>query len=464
METINQKFDVCIVGAGVVGASMASYLAKHGKSVCVIEKSFKEQEGIIGELMQPGGVAQLEKLGLAHVLDQFESPKVKGYALFLDDQHFKIDYPNENGKEIRGRGFYNSRFVKKLRDEFTQFPNICSIEATVNALIENEDKSEILGVKYLVKGEDEAREIKAALTIVCDGAFSSFRNELTDAKKEINSFFIGLILKNCKPPFENYGHVIVAKPSPVLVYPISDTEYRILIDFPGQQAPRKGDELNNFLKNVIAPQLPEGILPSFYAAVEEGHFKSMPNHLLPALPKLKKGGVLIGDSLNMRHPLTGSGMTVALTDVNLLGSKLAAIENFDDKEVLVEKISEFYKERHKHVANLNILADALYRVLSHEDLRNACYDYLKRGGEYAEEPIAILSAVTTNRILLLKHFISVALWGAKNLVAPVPTPDRIARANKMIQDSTKIIRPLIMNNDPDIVTKSALRLSELVYR
>ncbi len=40
------------------------------------------------------------------------------------------------------------------------------------------------------------------------------------------SFFVGLILRNCKLPFPNHGHVVLAKPSPILFYPISSTEVR----------------------------------------------------------------------------------------------------------------------------------------------------------------------------------------------------------------------------------------------
>jgi len=47
--------------------------------------------------------------------------------------------------------------------------------------------------------------------------------------------------------------------------------------------------------------------------------KGKPTHLLASRPILREGAVLLGDALNMRHPTTGSGMTVALTDVKDLG-------------------------------------------------------------------------------------------------------------------------------------------------
>ena len=38
------------------------------------------------------------------------------------------------------------------------------------------------------------------------------------------SYFVGLILRGCSLPWPNFGHVVLARPSPILFYPISSTE------------------------------------------------------------------------------------------------------------------------------------------------------------------------------------------------------------------------------------------------
>ena len=43
------------------------------------------------------------------------------------------------------------------------------------------------------------------------------------------------------------------------------------------------------------------------------------------------GAVLIGDALNSRHPLTGSGMSVCLRDVELLVRAFAPISLHDEE-------------------------------------------------------------------------------------------------------------------------------------
>lgn len=61
---LHHEADVVVVGAGIMGCAIAVAMGKQGRSVLLLEKSLKEPDRIVGELLQPGGVAALEKLGL----------------------------------------------------------------------------------------------------------------------------------------------------------------------------------------------------------------------------------------------------------------------------------------------------------------------------------------------------------------------------------------------------------------
>ncbi len=51
---------------------------------------------------------------------------------------------------------------------------------------------------------------------------------LPTPRPQINhpSFFVGLLLRNCTLPVAQHGHVVLARPSPILFYPISSKEVR----------------------------------------------------------------------------------------------------------------------------------------------------------------------------------------------------------------------------------------------
>ncbi|GIV34831.1 MAG: hypothetical protein KatS3mg031_2366 [Chitinophagales bacterium] len=432
-------YDVCIIGAGVAGGVLAAFLADHGKRVAVIERNLAEPDRIIGELLQPGGLQQLSAMGLNHLTEGFDAQPIEGYALFMEGNSFSIKYPE--GKT--GRGFRNGKFIKKIRDYLSSHPHVTLIEGRADDLVES--NGIICGVKYLSSSDRQHRQVHAFLTVASDGMFSSFREKLAYGDKKVTGYFLGLILKGCLLPHPNHGHVIITDTSPCLVYPISSQDIRILIDFPGEQPPPKGVELICFLKEKIAPQLPQSIQPSFLEAIAESKFRFMPNHLIPARPWFKQGAVLLGDSLNMRHPLTGGGMTVALTDVYVLGSLLLEKKNTFNSRALALVIRRFYQQRSSHNATINILADALYKVMRSRELKIACYNYLKRGSTYASEPVAILSAISRDVRLLLKHFFAVAFFGAFDLLKPYPTLSGVKRAVLMVHDAVRIIFPLIRN-------------------
>ena len=64
----HHEADAVVVGAGILGCAIAITLGRQGRSVILIEKSLKEPDRIVGELLQPGGVEALEKLDLRGAL------------------------------------------------------------------------------------------------------------------------------------------------------------------------------------------------------------------------------------------------------------------------------------------------------------------------------------------------------------------------------------------------------------
>jgi squalene monooxygenase len=453
------SYDVCIVGAGIAGAAMASYLAKNGKKVVVIEKNLSEMDRILGELLQPGGVQMLRKLGLESTLENIDAQPVVGYGMFLDGKSFRIGYLTQE-KGLTGFGFRNGKFVQNLRAHMQALPGVTVVEASATSLIEEDGI--VKGVNY-TDANDQALQLRASLTIISDGALSIFRKDLSISEKKITGYFLGLILENCELPYPNHGHVIMSGTSPVLLYPITSTGTRALIDFQGDQAPRMGEELKQHLLNNIGPIIPESAKPSYINAVNAGKYKVFPNHRLAPKPVRKKGVVLLGDSLNMRHPLTGGGMTAAFSDCYNLGNCLMEIKEWWNTTEIELAVQKFYNTKTQQTGSINILADALYGVMTSQDLKEACYDYLMQGGLKASEPVSILSALSRDKEMLQRHFFAVAFYGAKNILRGKKGNHRIKRSYRMIGDAVNIIYPLLLAEKPSMGMKSLLMAAKRIF-
>ncbi|KAF6142155.1 hypothetical protein GIB67_037073 [Kingdonia uniflora] len=89
-------------------------------------------------------------------------------------------------------------------------------------------------------------------------------------------------------------------------------------------------------------QVPPQLYDSFIATIDKGSIKTMQNRSMPADPHSTPAAVLMGDAFNMRHPLTGGGMTVALSDIAVLHNLLKPLRDLNDASSLCRYLESFY--------------------------------------------------------------------------------------------------------------------------
>ncbi|KAF7960431.1 hypothetical protein EAE96_000112 [Botrytis aclada] len=436
---VYHEADVVVVGAGIFGCAIAYALAQQGRSVILLERWLKEPDRIVGELLQPGGVSALEKLGLAHCLEGIDSIRVKGYEVIYHGTPVSIPYPpnagaaqeggfrgSENEKSARpeGRSFHHGRFISQLRKACASQPNITIVETEVTETITGgHNSTQVLGVHTRTTnpstGEKEADCYFGHLTIIADGYASKFRKQYINKTPVVKSKFYALELIDCPMPAPNHGIVVLSDVSPVLLYQIGTHETRALIDIPDgiPAASAAAGGVRNYIHTVVLPVLPLQVRPCFLKALEDGKIpRSMPNSFLPPSTQTQKGVLLLGDAMNMRHPLTGGGMTVAFNDVVLLSSLLSPsnIPNLNDTVAISKAMKEFHWRRKSLSSIINILAQALYALFAANDpqlkaLQKGCFHYFKRGGNCIEGPAGLLAGIIRQPLVLIYHFFSVAV-------------------------------------------------------
>ena len=423
---LHHDADVVIVGAGVLGSALAVALANQGRSVILLEKSLKEPDRIVGELLQPGGVEALEKLGLRHCLEDIDAIRVKGYDVIYYGEGVKIPYPNDvtgnraaakRTSKPEGRSFHHGRFVSRLRSAALAHANITMVETDVTSIVQSSHTLEVLGVESLTQ-KTKHDFFFGSLTVIADGYASKFRKSYLPHTPKTRSKFWGLELIDAKLPLPEHGHVVLGEGAPVLLYQIGTHETRALVDIPENTptASVKAGGVKAHLLDVVLPSLPEQVQPSFAAALEKGALRSMPNSFLPSATNKTPGLVLLGDAMNMRHPLTGGGMTVALSDVVLLRNLLSPdnVPDLADTKMVLFQMRSFHWRRKNLTAVINILAQALYSLFAANDpylkyLQLGCFRYFQLGGQCIDGPVGLLAGIIRQPFVLFYHFFSVAL-------------------------------------------------------
>ncbi|KAK7058664.1 Squalene epoxidase [Paramarasmius palmivorus] len=417
-------YDVLIVGAGIAGCALAHALStvprKKPLRIALLERSLEEPDRIVGELLQPGGVMALKKLGMESCVENIDAIPIKGYCVVENGNSVEIPYPSRH----EGRGFHHGKFIMKLREAARRAKGVEVEEVTVTELIESEQSQKVIGVYGSKKsdGQDAPKQAYYAdLVVIADGCFSNFRNQVMDKqalKPVTKSHFVGVVLEDARLPIPQHGTVCLTKSyGPALLYQIGTHDTRMLIDV---KAPLPSDMKSHLLNNVI-PELPSTVHIAALQAVKNDRLRRMPNSFLPSVmqasdPTLSKQGViLLGDAWNMRHPLTGGGMTVAFNDVVILRELLGAIDDLKDWNAVKGALHTWHWQRKPLASTVNILSVALYDLFGADDellgvLRVGCFKYFERGGECIGGPVRLLSAITPSPMLLLYHFFAVAFY------------------------------------------------------
>ena len=93
----------------------------------------------------------------------------------------------------------------------------------------------------------------------------------------------------------------------------------------------------------------------------------MPDFFLPPIEQgtatTKEGVILLGDSWNMRHSITGGGMTVALNDVVILRDLLGSVKDWKDWKQIQNALHRWHWDRKPVASIINIFSVALYDLL-----------------------------------------------------------------------------------------------------
>ncbi|KAL4355104.1 hypothetical protein GQ457_06G001590 [Hibiscus cannabinus] len=420
--------DVIVVGAGVAGAALAYALGKDGRRVRVIERDLNEPNRVAGDVLMPGGYLKLIELGLEDCVDEIDAQRMLGYVLYKDGKEAPITFPLEKFESrVAGRTFHNGRFVRRLRNKAASLHNVSLEQGTVTSLLEV--NGTVKGVHYMDKS-GRVLTAYAPLTVVCDGY-----------------------------------------PSPILIYRISSTEIQCMVDIPCRNLPSVSNgEMAHYLKTLVAPKVFPELYTAFVSAIEnKDNIRVMPNRIMAASPHSIPGALLIGDALNMRHAITGGGMTVALSDVVLLRDLLRPLHDLSDASAVCEYLDSFYTLRkvcwtscsmyiskvndneqnwynsvcsvtglQPMSSTINTLANVLQKVFSASSdpvmqaMQQTCFGYARLGGVFANGLSAMISGLCPRPFSLAFHILAMAIYRVGRLLLPFPSPKRLRSAAELL--------------------------------
>ncbi len=105
-----ERYDVAVVGAGPAGCSSATFLARKGYSVALLERSFFPREKLCGDFLNPANWEIFERLGIRDGLLSLEHEAVRSFRISVSSVETTVPFSHHNGPNAFGLGLRRSLF------------------------------------------------------------------------------------------------------------------------------------------------------------------------------------------------------------------------------------------------------------------------------------------------------------------------------------------------------------------
>jgi squalene monooxygenase len=367
--------DVAVVGTGPAGYATALAFTDAGAETMLFESVAPATRRLAGEWLHPVGVHALERLGVD--LSMVRHCRAAGFIVHPEDGSTPITLTYPKGGH--GLSCHHESLVQGLRAALTQRRG--------GALVRRARIIEIAGRSLVyASGPGPAVACRPSGWLVgAEGKASPVRRSLgIPSQLTCLSHMAGLLLEDAELPEEDYGHILMGGPGPILMYRISPAAIRACID-----VPRRGftpGRAREYLWQAYAPWFPASMRTAFAAALERGELTWAATQFRPRDHYGRGRVALVGDAVGCFHPLTAVGMTLAMTD----GESLSRARD----------IRAYARERTKATQVAEMLSMALYRTFTHHDpattaLRYAVYDMWRRSVRERERTMNLLAAEET---------------------------------------------------------------------
>ncbi|MGA5305641.1 FAD-dependent oxidoreductase [Nucisporomicrobium flavum] len=343
---MDDETDVCVVGGGPAGMTLALLLARSGIHVTVVERSPTLNREYRGEILQPGGIRVLDELG---ALDGARARGSFPLARFRLVEHGRdlmcFEYGRLPGPHNYLLSLPQAHLLAELRDRCAEYPHFKYIVGRVNELVERDGV--VRGVRTADR-DGASYTVSARCVVGADGRHSQVRRlaGIPDGRLDIFDQDVAWFrLPNEKP----LGEVTVnrAGGNPVLAYDSHPGHAQLgwtlpkgawrelasagigeIRDRVRQAVPRFADRVDGSLRSLADVSL----LDVFGACAPRWYSDSL---------------VLIGDAAHTHGPLGAQGINVALQDAVVLHPILVAA--LRDGDTSAARLAEFDRRRRPDV-------------------------------------------------------------------------------------------------------------------
>jgi ubiquinone biosynthesis UbiH/UbiF/VisC/COQ6 family hydroxylase len=357
------KADVVIVGAGLVGASLALALKDARVSVVLIEAKPPApvpQDGSWDNrvfAINPGSEHFLRELGVWQMLDATRCAPIEAMQLWGDDGEAEIDFTAQDANQTSLGHIVENRQLQNVLWQTLQQQSHVRVISPASC-----ESLQLFNNTATLKLAD-GMEIQTALIVGADGADSWVR-EQARMESSGKSYNQSGVVANFSVE-KNHGNIARQwfDGSSVLAWlPLPGNLISMVWSLPSQQA----HELTQYDETTLCEKVTEAGHHALGKLELITPPASFPLRLLQVKQQVQPNVALVGDAAHAVHPLAGQGVNLGFQDVRVLTQVLASRaghENCGDYHLL----RRFERARKEDILAMQWTTDGLQQLFSLEN-------------------------------------------------------------------------------------------------
>ncbi|MFB9683374.1 geranylgeranyl reductase family protein [Amycolatopsis plumensis] len=325
-RTADQDAEVIVVGAGPAGSTVATYLARAGVDVLLLEKTEFPREKVCGDGLTPRGVKQLIDLGI-DTSEEAGWVHSRGLRILTGDLTLELDWPDLTSYPPYG--------VSRTRHDFDDLLAKLAVKAgarlyertTVTSAITN-PSGRVVGVEAKVGPEKTPVKYYAPLVLACDGVSARLALSVGIQKNEKRPMGVAVRQYYKSPRHDDpfiEGHLELWDKSdprnPKLLpgygwaFPLGDGTVNVGLGMLSTSASFRNTDYRALLRQWL-----DGT-PEEWGYREENAIGKVGGAGLPMgfnrTPHYRDGLLLLGDAGGMVSPFNGEGISAAMESAQI---------------------------------------------------------------------------------------------------------------------------------------------------